>query len=291
MRALVIGCGYLGQRVAARWQEQGVTVYAVTRSASRAEEFAERGWSPLVADVCEGATLESLPAVDVALFAVGFDRTAGRTQAEVYVDGLQRVLDRLRGRCPQVIHISSSSVYGQQAGEWVDEDSPCEPTQPGGMNCLAAERRVLEAAERGGPAGLVLRLSGIYGPERLLSRVDGLRQQKPLAGTGDAWLNLIHVADAAAAVVAAAERGSAGRVWLVSDNAPVRRRDYYGHLAGLIGAPAPTFDASEPARHGAGGLNKRCRNTRMLQELGVTLRYPTYREGLPASLPDVAPGH
>lgn len=284
MRALVIGCGYLGQRVAALWQAQGQTVFAVTRSADRAREFAARGWTPVVADVCDAASLQALPTVDVALFAVGFDRTAGRSQAEVYVDGLQQVLDRLRGRCPRVIHISSSSVYGQHAGEWVDEDSPCEPTQPGGVNCLAAERRVLAAAEHGGPAGLVLRLSGIYGPDRLLSRIDGLRQQKPLAGTGDAWLNLIHVADAASAVVACAERGTAGRVWLVSDNEPVRRRDYYEHLAGLIGAPTPTFDASEPARHGAGGLNKRCRNTRMVQELGVTLRYPTYRAGLPASL-------
>ncbi len=284
---LIFGCGYLGQRVAARWQAAGQSVSAVTRSSQRAKEFTQRGWQPVVADICDPAVLDHLPAADVALFAVGYDRSSGKSQREVYVDGLQHVLDRMVSRCPQFLYVSSSSVYGQHAGEWVDEDSPCEPTQPGGQCCLEAERLVLDAYSAAGHAAQVLRLSGIYGPDRLLSRVDALRRQEPLSGLAESWLNLIHVDDAATAVLACVERGDDGRVYLVSDDEPVLRGDYYRHLAALIDAPPPLFDESQPARRGAGGLNKRCRNARVKSELGMTLRFPNYRVGLPQALAEV----
>ncbi|MDX1965639.1 MAG: SDR family oxidoreductase [Planctomycetaceae bacterium] len=284
-RMLIFGCGYLGQRVAARWQIAGGAVSAVTRSETRAEEFARRGWQPVIADICDPGALERLPVADVTLFAVGYDRSSGKSQREVYVDGLRHVLNRMASQCPQFLYVSSSSVYGQQGGEWVDEDSACEPTQPGGQCCLEAERLVLDAYSAAGCAAQVLRLSGIYGPDRLLSRVDALRRQEPLSGSPESWLNLIQVDDAATAVLACAERQVAGRVYLVSDDEPVLRGEYYRHLATLIDAPPPEFDASQPARRGAGGLNKRCRNTRMKYELGVALQFPSFRVGLSAALP------
>lgn len=283
-RLLIFGCGYLGQRVAARWQAAGQSVSAVTRSAQRAEEFAQRGWQPVIADICDPGALEHLPAADVTLFAVGYDRSSGKSQREVYVDGLRHVLDRMASRCPQFLYVSSSSVYGQQGGEWVDEDSACEPTQPGGQCCLEAERLVLDVYSAAGHAAQVLRLSGIYGPGRLLSRVDALRRQEPLSGSPESWLNLIHVDDAATAILACVERNDAGRVYLVSDDEPVLRGDYYRCLATLIDAPPPVFDESQPARRGAGGLNKRCRNARVKSELSVALRFPSYCSGLPHAL-------
>lgn len=280
MQLLVIGCGYLGQRVADLCLHAGHTVHAVTRSAERGIEFRTRGWSPIVADICIPQTLQGLPAVDAILFAVGYDRTSGRSQQEVYVQGLDNVLHAVSDRCRTFVYISSSSVYGQQAGEWIDESSPCEPTQPGGQCCLQAERLLRESLAKTAAQPIVLRLSGIYGPGRLLSRIDALRRGEPLAGSPDSWLNLIHVDDAAVLCQRVLEAPPSEPVLLVSDDEPVPRGQYYRYLADLVGAPAPVFDVSQTARRGAGGLNKRCSNQRIKQVLAAELRFPTYRDGL-----------
>ncbi|HUQ69019.1 MAG TPA: SDR family oxidoreductase [Planctomycetaceae bacterium] len=282
---LILGCGYLGGRVAAAWMSRGDVVHAVTRSAERAALWRDAGLQPIVADVCDDVTLRDLPEVDTVLYAVGYDRSSGWTQREVAVDGLRHVLERMQRRCRRLVFISSSSVYGQSAGEWVDETSPCEPTQPGGECCLAAERLV--RATISGSAANVLRLSGIYGPQRLLSRVEALRNGEPLTGNPNAWLNLIHVDDAVQAVLACEDRGVAGETYLVSGNSPVQRGEYYAHLARLVGAPPPDFEETQPAKRGSGGINKRCTNRRLRDDLRVTLRYPTFVEGLAASVDSV----
>lgn len=276
---LILGCGYLGERVAHAWSTLGRPVTTVTRSAARAETWQQRGWNPYLADVCDPATLQNLPEADTVLFAIGYDRQGPHSQRAVYVDGLAAVLSVMKQRCRRFLYVSSSSVYGQQDGEWVDETAPCEPTQPGGQLCLEAEGLVQAAFPAPG-AAVVLRFAGIYGPGRLLSRVETLRAGQPLTGRSDAWLNLIHVDDGAAAVVAAVDAKQPSGCFLISDDHPVPRGDYYGYLADLVGAPVPTFDESTPAKRGSGGLNKRCRNTRLHGELLPTLRYPTFREGL-----------
>lgn len=280
MQILIVGCGYFGQRLADRWQQAGHAVQAMTRSADRADTFRARGWQPIVADICEPATLTNLPRVDAVVFAVGYDRTSGRTQQEVYVEGLRHVLQAMNGRCEQFVYISSSSVYGQHAGEWVDEDSLCEPSQPGGQCCLAAEQLVHATFAESPATGIVLRLSGIYGPGRLLSRIESLKQGEPLAGSPESWLNLIHVDDAVTTCLKVLQDRPQRSVYLVCDDEPVPRGIYYQHLAELVQAPAPVFDESQPARRGAGGLNKRCSNRRLREELRIELRYPNFRDGL-----------
>ena len=290
MSKLVIGCGYLGRRVAAAWLQAGQEVVALTRSTANAQELSRLGVCPVVGDICEPATLAKLPTAETVLFAVGFDRTSGRSQHEVYVDGLRNVLNQVALRCERFLYISSSSVYGQSAGEWVDETSPCEPVQSGGQCCLAAEALVREffpstkqtAVQR--PCANVLRLSGIYGPGRLLSRIESLRAGEPLTGQGEAWLNLIHVDDAVAAVLACEQRGQPGETYLISDDCPIRREEYYSQLARLVGAPPPVFADDQPAKRGSGGLNKRCSNKRARAELDLALTHPTITAGLPHAL-------
>jgi nucleoside-diphosphate-sugar epimerase len=277
---LILGCGYLGRRVASEWLSRGEVVQAVTRSAARAAQWQAEGLRPIIADVCEAASLDDLPTVDTVLYAIGYDRSSGRSQREVAVEGLQNVLNRLRGQCGRLVFISSSSVYGQTDGEWVDETFPTVPTQPGGQCCLQGERLVRDTI----PTAIVLRLSGLYGPQRLLSRIDALKAGTPLTGRPDAWLNLIHVDDAVQAVLACEVRDAAGETVLVSDNRPVLRGEYYAHLARLVGAPQPTFDELQTAKRGSGGINKRCDNRRLRATLGVTLRYPTFEEGLAVSV-------
>lgn len=290
MKALVIGCGYLGERVARRWKGAGHEVHVLTRSAERARTFADQGWHPVQGDVAEPGSLAGLPACDVVLFAVGFDRGGPHPKRTVYVDGLENALRSAAGTGagsegpPRWITISSTSVYGQTGGEWVDEDSPTEPAAEGGQICLEAEQRVDAWRTGTGGVATVLRLSGIYGPGRLLARAQQLRDRKPLTGRGDAWLNLIHVDDAADLVCRVAEMAAPPQRLLVTDDRPIPRAEYYSLLARLADAPPPEF-----AVEGAGpDLNKRCSNQR-LKSLGLTLSYPTIDLGLPHSWRETPP--
>ncbi len=285
MRRLIIGCGYLGRRVAQRWLDAGDSVFALTRSTDNAQVLRELGIEPLIGDVTQTDSLSELPDCDTVLHAVGFDRSAAPSKREVYVDGLRNVLDRMADRCGRFLHISSTSVYGQEDGQLVDEDSPCEPQHESGQICLEAEQLVSERLSRGAlRAATILRLSGIYGPQRLLARTEAIREKQPLPGNPDAWLNLIHVDDAAAAVVAAADSSmEQSSLFLVSDDQPIRRRTYYETFARLLNVDEVRFDADAPARH-TRGLGKRCCNQRLRNELAVAFQFPTIETGLLQSL-------
>lgn len=287
MRILVLGCGYVGSRVAASWVADGHDVFALTRRPENALSFRDAGIQPILGDVCEAASLKDLPQVDLTLHSIGFDRTSGKTQEEVTCGGLRHVLTHLPACCDRFIQISSTSVYGQSSGEWIDENAACEPVQPGGQLALAAENMLFEAfeARRHGQA-TVLRLAGIYGPERLLSRVNALRDGLKLSGRGDSWLNLIYVDDAVTAIRACAMPGAQvdHKIYNVVDDEPITRRDYFECLASLVGAPAPQFDPTQPGARGSGGLNKRCSNRRLREAFDWSPANPTMRVGLPAAL-------
>lgn len=266
--ALIVGCGYLGRRVAARWRAAGRRVAALTRRNDDA--LRALGIQPVVGDVTDPATLRDLPAARTVLYAVGMDRTRNKTMHEVYVDGLGHVLGTLP-RPGRFVYVSSTGVYGQTDGGWVDETSPTQPVEESGRVVLAAER--LLRAKR--PDAIVLRFAGIYGPGRLLRKAAILKGE-PLAGDADKWLNLVHVEDGAAAVLAAEDRARPGATYTIADDEPVTRRVFYTHLAGLLGGPPAAFDhRPEP-----GAANRRVSNRTARAELGWRPAYPSYREGL-----------
>lgn len=280
MSKLIVGCGYLGMRVARLWREAGEEVFALTRSTDRAQVFRLAGLTPHVADVTIPHTLAALPAVETVLYAVGYDRRSGPSMREVYVDGLRNVLDALPPVVQRILYISSTSVYAQTDGQWVDETSDCQPLRDSGRTCLEAEQTLL--GSRLSERAIVLRLAGIYGPGRIPRR-DALIAGEPIAAPERGFLNLIHVEDAVR-IVWAAERVSPPRLYTVSDGHPPHRGEYYAELARLLGAPPPRFiapPADSPAALRAES-DKRISNRRLLAELGETLQYPTYREGLSA---------
>jgi nucleoside-diphosphate-sugar epimerase len=297
MTKLLFGCGYLGERVARRWRDAGDNVAVVTRSLERAEDFQREGYDAIFADVTQPASLRELPAAETVLFAVGFDRQAGGSIEEVYAGGMRNVLAALPSGARRFIYISTTGVYGNAEGEWVDEDTPTDPQREGGGASLAAEQALAESpfADR----GVVLRLAGIYGPGRI-PFLGKLRAGEPIPAVSTGHLNLIHVDDAAAVVVAAAEiaesklnRPSASsgleskcRVYCVSDGYPVERGEYYREVARLIGAGPPTFVAPDPdsPRAARAEADRRVKNSRMLVELGIRLQFPVYRSGLAAIL-------
>ena len=279
---LIFGCGYLGSRAAALWREEGDTVYAVTRSADRVAEFTRQGWRPLVADVLDPQSLLNLPAADSLLFAVARGRGSDVPIRRLYVEGLRNVLAALPAETARVIYISSTGVYAQDDGSWVDEASPTTAQREGGAASLEAER-VLSADPRG-RTSIIIRMAGLYGPGRVPRR-DDLLAGKPLVDPGDGWLNLIHVDDGARIIVAAADAGLTG-VMNVSDGQPVRRREYLQEMARLLGAPEPTFRPALPdeARSQRGSTSKRVGNRRLVEELGMELQIASYRDGLAAIL-------
>ena len=126
--------------------------------------------------------------------------------------------------------------------------------------------------------GTALRLAGIYGPGRL-PRVDDLRNGAALTADPDSWLNLIHVDDAATVVMAVADHASPGPLYVVSDGVPVRRREWYAHLAQLSGSPAPTWDTTAPRTRGA---DKRVDPALLRDDIPIALDYPDSFQGLDA---------
>jgi len=249
-------------------------VWASTRGA-RIGTLREAGLLPVVLDVVEPFTT-TLPAVDTVLFAVGLDRSGGVSMHDIHERGLARTLEALPSSVHHLIYVSTTGVYGYDDGRWVDERSPCEPSREGGRACLAGETRLRHHARI--PRRTVLRLAGLYGPGRLPHSAAVLAGAT-IRGSSDAFLNLVHVDDAARAVVAAADGpGPRGTIcYLVSDGAPLTRGAYVELVASHLKAATPTCA-------GGAGLGKRVRNARMRDGLGVAPRYASVSEGL-ASVP------
>ncbi len=283
---LIFGCGYLGRRVANACTSVGRKVFAVTRSENTAESFRKQGLQPIVADITNPDSLSDLPKTDCILFAVGFDRTVGIPIEDVYVEGLKNVLGRLprfKEAHQRFIYISSTGVYGQTNGDWVDEDSPCQPVRVGGKACLAAEE-LLQSSEFGN-ASVILRLAGIYGPGRVPRQKDVVDAGEITAAT-TGYLNLIHVEDAASIVLAAEAKATPPALYVVSDGSPVLRSEYYRELGNQLGVPdlkINDVDPDSPAGQRA-RASKRIRSDLIRDELGLSLNYGNYKVGLADSL-------
>jgi len=272
--------------VAKRWRDAGDTVTVVTRSTEKAQQWQDKGFRALVADVTLPDTLSELPVAETVLVAVGFDRSAGGSIHDVYVGGMRNVLAALPKNTGRLIYISTTGVYGSAAGGWVDEHSPTAPQREGGRASLEAERLI--AGHPLADQAVVLRMAGLYGPGRIPYQ-EKLRASQPLAVPAEGWLNLVHVDDAARVVVAAgrwATETDGPHCFCVSDGAPVVRGDYYRAVAQQLSLPSPRFappDANSPAAARA-AVSRRICNRKLLQTLPIQLLYPSYREGLAESL-------
>ena len=298
---LVVGTGYLGSRVAGLATREEVTVHTTTRTREKFPAFRSQGWSPVRFDWTQEPGPENeIPALSASprvLVAVSYDRNSGVGREESQVGGLKRLLGLLPADA-RICYISTTGVYHQVDGAWVDESSPAEPSREGGRAHLRAEELIQQNRFDG--RWHVLRLSGIYGPGRV-PRIADVRDGRPIASLETGYLNLIHVDDAAAAVLAswhllgqrmiapeasrsdhhAHEDDNAG-LFLISDDEPVVRREFYQEIARQCGAPPPQFKAPavDSPKLMRSESNKRIRNQKMKRVLLPTLRYPNYRSGL-----------
>lgn len=191
------------------------------------------------------------------------------------------------GALKQVIYLTTLGVYGDHQGAWVDETTPPRPGSPRLVRRLEAEAQWFAFGARRGIPVASLRLAGIYGPGRNALRQVRSGEARPILKEGQVF-NRIHVEDIAAAILAVVEQRFSGIV-NVTDDLPAPSCDPIFHAAALMGLPAPeaipfaeAAKTMNPMALSFWDANKRVSNTRLKEELGVALHYPTFREGLAA---------
>jgi len=274
-RILIAGCGYVGSALGAALVADGDVVFGLRRRVVSLPA----GVQPIEADLAVPKSLRDLPPdLDFVVYAAspgGPDDALYRT---AYVEGVGRLLEALAGQGQRALRrvflLSSTSVYGQQKGEVVDESSPTEPLDFRGRRILEAE--TLLAAS--GQAATVVRLGGIYGPQRV-RLIEAVRSGQAILPRGTPrFTNRIHRDDCAGALRHLMRLPAPEKLYLGVDCEPADEGTVLRWLAGALGAPEPR---PGPASSDRG--SKRCRNDRLLAS-GYSFVYPTFREGYAALL-------
>jgi nucleoside-diphosphate-sugar epimerase len=276
MRVLIAGCGDIGTALGVELAAMGHDVWGIRRTPASMPS-AVRG---LQGDLTRPATLGGVPReIDVVVYAAGPDASTDDAYRAAYVQGLRGLLQVLEATPPaprRIVFASSTAVYGQTDGSWVDEASPTEPRDFRGRRLLEAERLLVASRL---PATIV-RLGGIYGPGRTRV-VDRLRRGKAACVAGPPrYGNRIHRDDAIGVLRHVVGGADPAPLYLGVDHEPADECEILRWLACQLGLPAPpVVPASDSNRQ----CNKRGRNTRLLAS-GYRFRYPTFREEYAAVL-------
>ena len=288
-RLLIVGCGDVGQRVAAQLPP-GVRVLALTSSPERLPGLRAQGLTPLQGNLDQPATLRRLSGLATRVLHLAPPPTENLPdwRRDPRTLALLRAL-RLRSLPHAVVYGSTSGVYGDCAGEWVNEVRAVNPGTPRAQRRVDAEQQLRFFGRASGIRVHALRIPGIYAPDR----EGGTPRPRLLKGTAvlqaedDVYTNHIHADDLARACIAALWRGLPQRSTNVSDDTELKMGDYFDMAADLYGLPRPPRLSRSTAQQQLPlmllsfmGESRRLDNTRLQRELRLPLRYPTVREGL-----------
>ncbi|GGY47000.1 NAD(P)-dependent oxidoreductase [Parvularcula lutaonensis] len=283
---LFIGLGYSARPLAQRLRDQGWDITATTRDRTKAMALAGEGFRPVVWE--SPAPLPASAAEEADAVIVSTAPNEGQCPAATALDGVSFWTR------PRVLYLSSSGVYGDFGGEWVDEDTPCNPGTERGKERLAAENQWQALADRTGAELVLCRLAGIYGPGR--SAVDSLSGNTRGARAGlsrrlvkeGQVFNRIHRDDIARGLYALLQADEPPSIVNFSDDLPSPSAEPIAYAAELLGIDPPPVERYEdieeelsPMARSFYAENKRLRNDRLKALVGDLL-YPTYREGLKA---------
>jgi len=279
---LIIGCGDVGRRLARRALARGEKVTGVVRQESSARTLRDLGAHAAVVDLDRPVGAHDIDWHDAQVFYLAPPPTSGTRDPRM--THLLEALPQVPAR--RLVYISTTGVYGDCAGHWVDESTPPDPQVDRARRRHDAERQLAQWRGAGNGQVVALRVAGIYGPGKL--PLERLRRQVPMIAAADApWTNRIHVDDLVAVCEAAMRHGQDGEVYNVSDGTPGNMRDYFDRVADLYGLPrAPTISLDEaratlsPGMLSYLGESRRLDNRKMLRELQVALRYPDLASGL-----------
>jgi nucleoside-diphosphate-sugar epimerase len=291
MRVLIIGSGYVGLPLGAELVRRGHEVFGLRRNRAATSEINAAGIKPLFADITNAGELASLPHdFDWVVNCVASAGGGAEDYRRVYLEGMRNLIEwlapdrrdswRSAAGAHRFVYTSSTSVYGQNDGSIVDEKSPAEGTTDTARVLLETEKALLEGArERNFPA-MILRVAGIYGPERGHWFRQFLHGDARIEGKGERILNMIHRDDLIGCVIAALERGKSGEIYNAADDEPVSQFDFFSWLTAATSRPMPAAapENAEVARK-RGVTNKRISNRKLKAELGYHFKYPTFREG------------
>ena len=281
----IAGCGDIGQRVARLWRLRGLPVRALARSKGSAERLRGHGIEPVSGDLDRPESLEDFQLKDHAVYYFAPPPEGGDDDPRI--DAFIAVL--AQQALPEIIvYLSTSGVYGDRQGAWVDEETLPAPQTARARRRLYAENTLRQWGKDNSVAVVILRVGGIYGPGRL--PIERLRKGLPVLRESECgYTNRIHADDLAAICVAAAEYGHADRIYNVSDGQNGTMTQYFKAVALRLGLPLPREIAFAEAQQQLSPAmlsylteSRRMRNARMLNELGVTLDYPDLARGLAA---------
>lgn len=279
MNILIAGCGYIGRITAAALIAQGHQVCGLVRSAESRLSLMAAGVTAHAVDLNDPQTLRNItgPFTDILYCAASRRGGGPEDYRQIYVTGLRHVIDQFAS-APQparVYFTSSTSVYGQNDGSWVDETSPTEPDATTSRILLEAEALCLSH-----PQGTVLRLAGLYGRGRGHLFHQFMQGAATLPGEGKRHINQVHCDDVAGVILHLITRRLSGGIWNVVDNEPVTYRDYYAWLSNKTGRPIPTSVPEDESTRKRGNTHKRISNRKLREQAGYDFRFPTFREGL-----------
>jgi len=288
-RVLLLGCGDIGRRIGIIHRDLGDPVIAVARSTANLNEAETLGFTTLRCDFEQPGS--PLPQADLVYYCAAPEPAADHADPADPAD--RRLLGAL-GQLPRpsagLLYISTSGVYGDCQGRWVDECETLKPRTPRGRRRLAAELTLRAWSAASGSRCITLRVPGIYGPGRLPAA--RLRAGAPVLCESDSpFTNRVHADDLAAAAKLALEHGIAQAAYNVSDGQPTTMTDYFNRCADLLELPRPPQITMAQARRQLSPAllsffdeSKRL-STRRLRQLGFTPRYASLAEGLAACRP------
>jgi nucleoside-diphosphate-sugar epimerase len=287
MRVLIVGCGYVGVPLGAELVRQGHEVFGVRRSAGGGDELAKAGIKPLTADITKPEDLAVLPEpFDWVVNCVSSTQGGVEEYRQVYLQGTRNLVEWLAKTPPKkFVYTSSTSVYGQTDGSPVKETSPTEPASETSRVLVETEKVLLEAAQQKKLPAVILRVAGIYGPERGHLFLQYLKNEAKIPGQGERIINMIHRDDLITVIISALKNGRAGEIYNAVDDEPVAQIHFFRWLSETLGKWMPPF-ATEPetAERKRALTNKKVQNRRLKMELGYQFKYPNFRKGYTAEI-------
>ncbi|MBL9216931.1 MAG: NAD-dependent epimerase/dehydratase family protein [Opitutaceae bacterium] len=283
-RLVIFGCGYVGSALADAALAAGARVGTLTRNPEKAAALRAKGIEVVVADLA--AADWHAQVAGGADFVVNCVSSGGsKNYRRSYVEGMKSILTwAARGPAPvgTLVYTSSTAVYPQGGGAVVEETAPAEGATPNGAIIRESEVLLQAAPAAAVRRHFILRLAGIYGPDRH-HLLDQLREGRPvLGGSGEHRLNLVHRDDIVAAILACLTAPAAvgSGIFNVADTGPVARAEVVRWLADRLGRPVPGFDGATTTRRGGAPMPDRIISSVKIQRvLGWRPQYPDYRAG------------
>ncbi|MCU7865146.1 MAG: SDR family oxidoreductase [Candidatus Thiodiazotropha sp. (ex Lucinoma borealis)] len=286
MGVTIVGCGDIGRRIAMESLSEGDVVTGWVRSEESIKYLQGLGIGAMQIDLDQ--PLATIPSVgSERLFYLAPPPSVGCEDSRV-ANLIDHLLDG--GQPKKVVYLSTSGVYGDCNGAWVDETRRPAPAVDRARRRLDAERRWQTWCEHTGGELVILRVAGIYGPGKL--PVQRLQQGQPMVSEADSpFTNHIHSLDLVKVCLAAMQRGHSGEVFNVCDGHPNSMTSYFNQVADFLHLPRPPQISLDQAKHTLSpgmlsylGESRRLSNHKLLDELSVALSYPTLEQGLPACL-------